>query len=398
MSRNIEEPRTPADALEVAGGLAALEAAAWSAAVPYLPTLLLDAARRHPDRPAIWIDSLEGTLVLADISGFTRMSERLAEVGKEGAEWLTNIINQYFRRMLDITQEYGGSNVKFGGDALLLLFTSENHAGRAIATASAMLRASRQFTTVRVGRERIRLSMSVGVHSGAFWSASAGVPGRRMQHFILGREASRVAETEAAAVAGELLITGATLRLAGGLRVGEPRGDAYRVLRVSSRTASSSLAGDEPDPLPSPTSELLAHLPPPVVQALLSDDKAGGVEGEHRKVSILFINLFGVTELLEEQGPGVCLDELQRYVSSVVRMAERYGGFLAGNDIYTEGLKLILIFGAPVAHEQDSANALRLALELDNELPQLDVRLRHRIGINSGFVFAGDVGSPYRRE
>lgn len=398
MPTDMGDPRSPAEALQVAGELRALDAAAWSAAVPYLPAPLLDAARRCPDRPPTWIDSLEGSLVLADISGFTRMSERLAEVGKEGAEWLTNIINQYFRRMLDITREYGGSNVKFGGDALLLLFTGENHAGRAVAAASAMLRASRQFSTVRVGRERIRLSMSVGAHSGAFWSASAGLPGRRMQHLILGREASRVAETEAAASAGELLITGATLHLAAGLRVGEPRGDAYRVLRVSSRTASSSPAGDEPDPLPSATGELLAYLPPPIVQALLGGDKAGGVEGEHRKVSIVFIHLLGVEELLEEQGPGVCLDELQQYLSVVVRLTEKYGGFLAGNDIYTQDLKLILIFGAPVAHEQDSANALRLALGLNDELPQLDVRLRHRIGINSGFVFAGDVGSPYRRE
>lgn len=398
MSAKMREARTGEDAPQVAGPLPALGAAAWSDALPYLPPLVLDAARRHPDRPPTWIDSLEGSLALADISGFTRMSERLAEVGKEGAEWLTNIINEYFGIMLDIARRYGGTNIKFGGDALLLLFTGENHAGRAVAAASAMLRASRGFSTVRVGRERIRVSMSVGVHSGTFWSASAGLPGTRMQHFILGWETGRVAETEAAAVAGELLITGATLRLARGLRVGEPRGDAYRVLRVSRQAGRSSAGGDEPGALPSPTPELLAYLPPPVAQGLESGHKAAGLEGEHRKVGIVFINLVGVEELLEEQAPEVCLDELQRYLSSVVRLASRYGGFLAGNDIYTDGLKLILIFGAPVAHEQDSANALRLALELNNELPQLNVRLRHRIGIHSGFVFAGDVGSPYRRE
>ncbi len=105
-----------------------------------------------------------------------------------------------------------------------------------------------------------------------------------------------------------------------------------------------------------------------------------------------------MNELLDEHGPAGLLSELQQYLSSVVRLTDQYGGFLAGNDIYSLGLKLIVIFGAPVAHEQDAANALRFALELNRELEHSDIHLRHRIGINSGFVFAGDVGPPYHRQ
>jgi len=300
--------------------------------------------------------------------------------------------------MLDIAQTYGGANVKFGGDALLVLFRGDNHAVRAVATALAMQSATRRFRTVRVGGERIRLGMSVGVHSGSFWSAAAGLPGRRMQHFILGPEASRVAETQAIASVSEVLISAATLRLVSGLCTVEPRDEAYRVLRLARRAAAPRPTEIEVGVPASSVPELVVYLPPPVAQALQGGGKGRGIEGEHRKVSIAFINLLGVDELSNEDGPGILLEELQRYLSSVVRLAEQYGGFLAGNDIYTHGLKLILIFGAPVAHEQDSANVLRLALELSRELPRLDVRLRHRIGIHSGFVFAGDVGSPYRRE
>ncbi len=398
MSTNVRVPGTPEEGPQATGVLRSLHADAWSAVVPYLPAVLLDTVLSSPGRPPTWINSLEGTLALADISGFTRLSERLAEVGKEGAEWLTNIIDGYFHRMLDIAREHGGSNVKFGGDALLLLFTGEDHPGRAVAAAVAMSRTNRQLATVRVGRDRIRLNMSVGVHSGTFWSASAGLPGRRMQHFILGREVSRVAQTEAAAAAGEVFVSEATLGMAPGLRVEKRRDDAYRVLRAPRHTGVSSPMPREAKPLPSMIGDLLAYLPTPVVRALQSGDKAGGIEGEHRKVTVMFIHLLGVDELLEGQGPGGCVDELQRYLSAVLTLADRHGGFLAGNDIYTEDLKLILLFGAPVAHEQDSANALRLALELDRDLEQLNLRLRHRIGINSGFVFAGDVGSPYRRE
>ena len=62
----------------------------------------------------------------------------MAEAGKEGAEWLTNIINQYFYTMLDIARNFGGSNLRFGGDALLLFFEGNSHPARAVAAAFAM--------------------------------------------------------------------------------------------------------------------------------------------------------------------------------------------------------------------------------------------------------------------
>ncbi len=146
-----------------------------------------------------------------------------------------------------------------------------------------------------------------------------------------------------------------------------------------------------------PDSSVLWYLPPPVAEALQSPEQAGLMAGEHRKTTIIFLHLLGVEELLEAEGAGA-LAELQEYVSLVARLTEKYGGFLAGSDIYNEGIKLILVFGAPVAREQDAANALRLCLEMRDELPDLGLKLRHRMGVNSGFVFAGDIGTEYRRE
>ncbi|MFC1897249.1 adenylate/guanylate cyclase domain-containing protein [Chloroflexota bacterium] len=370
----------------------------WSTVVSYLPNILLDTIYRYPDRSPPWIDSLEGSLLLADISGFTSISERLAEVGKEGAEWLTSIINQYFHSMLDIARKYDGTKIKFGGDALLLLFKSENHAHRAVAAALAMQQATRKLTTFHVGKYHIRLSMTVGVHSGVFWSTVAGLPNSRMQHFILGQEASRVDDVQATAVAGELLITKETLDMLGELCLTESHDNFYRVIRLSKRIPSPPIIEQEVIFPISLVNKLLAYLPPPIAQVLQSGGQAKGIEGEHRKVSIAFINLIGVNELLVEHGPEILLNELQQCLSSVVRLADQYDCFLMGNDIYTHGLKLILIFGAPVAHEQDSANALRLGLELNRELARLNLNLHCRIGINSGFVFAGDVGPLYSRQ
>ena len=65
---------------------------------------------------------VEGTLVSADLSGFTRLSERLAALGREGAEELTTLLNGCFTRMIAEIERFGGDVLKFGGDALLILY------------------------------------------------------------------------------------------------------------------------------------------------------------------------------------------------------------------------------------------------------------------------------------
>jgi len=44
------------------------------------------------------VETLDGTMVFADVSGFTRLSERLARKGKEGAEYLVDAINVCFSK------------------------------------------------------------------------------------------------------------------------------------------------------------------------------------------------------------------------------------------------------------------------------------------------------------
>jgi class 3 adenylate cyclase/tetratricopeptide (TPR) repeat protein len=147
--------------------------------------------------------------------------------------------------------------------------------------------------------------------------------------------------------------------------------------------------------MPSGT-DIEAYLPPPVLWALRGHGSVSA--GEHRGVVVMFIHTTGFEGLAGTQGSEAALGQLQEYTGKLVRLIEQYGGFLASNDIYFEGVKYIVVFGAPIAREEDSANALRLALALDSWLGQSGLTLRHRIGINGGNAFAGDIGAPYRRE
>jgi class 3 adenylate cyclase/tetratricopeptide (TPR) repeat protein len=369
----------------------------WSQVTPYVPNILLDKTILYPYRAIPWIEPIEGSLVFADISGFTTISEKLAESGKEGAEWLTNIINTYFKMMIDICSEYNGTILKFGGDALLLLFRGEKHATRAVAAAQNMRRATSKYSTIKIKPYRFKIGMTIGIHSGLFWFAVAGVPDVRMQDFILGKQTSFVTEVEAAATGNEILVSQDSYNQIEGKSLFDKKDGFYRLHRLYNKVLTARLRRTR-YPIPSNTDELLAYLPPPFIQLLRSDSPTHTIEGLHRKVNIIFIHVSGINSLLEEQNPELLTGELQKYLSVVINLTTQYSGFLVSNDISSTGIKLIVLFGAPIAHEDDSANAFRFALELNNALPDLEVHLTHQIGINNGFVFAGDIGSSRRRQ
>ncbi len=92
------------------------------ATTSHLPASLVRQVRRQPHPGQADGEFVEGTLLFADISGFTAMSERLSQVGREGAEEVTDVVNRYFDAMLDILRAHDGQLIRFGGDALLGLF------------------------------------------------------------------------------------------------------------------------------------------------------------------------------------------------------------------------------------------------------------------------------------
>ena len=87
---------------------------------PYVPRLVVDWGRHHHDER---FRVMPGTLLSADISGFTALSERLAVLGKAGAEELTDLLNHCFDGMIAASARYGGDVLKFGGDALLIFYS-----------------------------------------------------------------------------------------------------------------------------------------------------------------------------------------------------------------------------------------------------------------------------------
>ena len=346
----------------------------------YVPRLLMS---RLPPDPTRRVEVIEGTFVFIDVSGFTNLSERLAKVGKEGAELLVDAINSCFTALLSDVDLLGGSLVKFGGDALLLWFEGSAHALRGCDAAVMMRRRLREAGRLTVGASTVTLRMSVGVHSGDFHAFLVG----ELFHdlIIAGPGASTVVALEDAAVASQILISDATAAQIPARCIGRRTGPGFLLARAPG-VAGEVVLGEVPQLDPA----VLAMCMPPQVrhQVESSPDSA-----EHRTATVSFLEFGRFDEMLERDGADVTGEHLHQLVVYAQAAADEQQICLIDSDISRGCGRLRFTAGAPRVVGDDEERmllAMRKMLVADTPFPI-------RIGVNRGPVFTGEIGPSYRR-
>jgi class 3 adenylate cyclase len=127
---------------------------------------------------------------------------------------------------------------------------------------------------------------------------------------------------------------------------------------------------------------------------------SGHLEGERRQVTVVFADLSGFTALAERLDPEEVASVLNGCMKELIEAVYQYEGMV--HQII--GDCVMAIFGAPVALEDDAERALRAALAMKERLAQFNERwidglkepLELHVGINTGTVIAGGVGSDLR--
>ena len=122
---------------------------------------------------------------------------------------------------------------------------------------------------------------------------------------------------------------------------------------------------------------------------------------ERRPLTILFADIAGSTTIAEKLDPEDWTVLVQRAFGRLNAIAARYDGTVAR----LMGDGVLVFFGAPVAHEDDPERAVRCGLDMVREIEALGadphghaVPLQVRVGINTGPVVVGMVGSDIARE
>jgi class 3 adenylate cyclase/tetratricopeptide (TPR) repeat protein len=331
---------------------------------------------------------LPACVVLADVSGFTPLVERLSRDQVRGAEAVQEVINRVFRPLVDLVDAAGGEVLRFPGDAALALWTApEAELGEAVR------RAARCGLAVQSSLDRlgvlpgVELRLRIAVGAGSIQAASVGGVEGRWEFLVRGGPIDQLGSTLAETRPGEVLLSSEAARLAGS-SVSGPRRGAF--LRADSAEAPPVPPPQRDACLPSEAA-LRAYVPR-IVQARLH---AGQREwlAEFRRVTVAFVGLSG----LPPGDPAPFLERLQEAIRVVQTHAYRYGGSVNQAVEDEKGTTVVLVWGLALhTHEDDATRAVRAAFDLQEDLARLGFGCR--IGIATDRAFTGRRGSPLRAE
>ncbi len=313
--------------------------------------------------------------MFVDISGFSVMTDALMDHGQHGAEVLAEVMRSAFEPLIRSVYEQGGFVVSHAGDGFTALFPlgADPETGMLHALAAAW--SVRQWANIAQVQTtlygKFSISVKVGLAVGEVaWSIITSQDERRAVYYFRGDVLSGCIAAEHHAQPGEVVLEE---KFYAGVQhlvdVGLP--GAYVCLK-------NVRVG-----LPSPFPFHLLDIDPGLASRFFPENLLfQSLVGEFRQVTYLFIGL-----------PTVRTDaQLAIFMQSVFDLQDRYGGLLK-LQFGDKGVHLLLIWGAPVAYENDIQRALSFILDL-----QTQTTIPIVCGMTHHIAHAGYIGSELSEE
>jgi class 3 adenylate cyclase len=183
---------------------------------------------------------------------------------------------------------------------------------------------------------------------------------------------------------------------------------AEQPIEDSGQQSVANALPPETAPQPSPAEEstesstLHRFLPRELAAKLEAARTGGEMVGERRVVTMLFCDIMGSTAAAEQLDPEVWTEIINGAFEQMIRPIYKYEGTVAR----LMGDAILAFFGAPIAHEDDPVRAVLAGLDIiagfdsyqEEVLVNFGLPINARVGIKTGLVVVGAVGSDLRME
>ena len=139
-----------------------------------------------------------------------------------------------------------------------------------------------------------------------------------------------------------------------------------------------------------------------LVKSLIESPSDLSIKGEKRKITIIFSDLRGFTQLSEVLPAEQVFAALNNYFAQMTNVIEKHGGMV---DSFI-GDAIMVVFGAPRQSDNDALRAIACALEMQQTIKEVNAlnksqglpELSMGIGINTGYSVVGNIGSEKRMQ
>jgi class 3 adenylate cyclase/tetratricopeptide (TPR) repeat protein len=336
---------------------------------------------------------LNGATLFADISGFTPLSEALGRMGREGAEFLTRTLNDYFGAIVGAIEDRGGDVMRFAGDAATALFQDPGGLERALEAARAIQAhmAENPEAVSPVGAFPIRIK--IGLAAGEHVLLVVG-EGAARDYVFAGLPVDGAAEAEHHARAGETVVKAKRFNVQHPKFKVEKRAEGFWRIEgfpppLETRNSKLETVAVEPD-RSSLTETCAPFLHPILVERLRLGSER--LLSEHRRAAVLFVSFPNTGDYRDPEA----VARLRAFYAEARALVDACEGHLSKVDMGDKGSKLLITFGAPLSHEDDADRAVHFALDL--QAIGAARGLAPAVGLNRGTIFAGLIGDARRCE
>ncbi len=328
----------------------------------------------------------KATTLFVDISGFTPLTESLMRHGTEGAEILSDILDDIFAPMVALVSTQGGSIPHFAGDAFTAIFPNEQ--AETVATIALIFR--NRFNENALWQTKFGdfiIQMRVGL---SFGDVEWGVVGVSPKTFYFrGTAIDQAAAAEQQAKPQQIIFDTAFLKILKDANVGEGSNlpdmnevhpHFFELKNLPPLSINPVFKEKKVKIAPTKNTAIQQFLPASVLEF---NEKA-----EFRDVISIFISFENIKTH----------DDLATFTAIVLEQFTAFGGYFKELDFGDKGGLMVGFFGAPTAYENNLNRSLECLLAIKDAVSHLQARrpLRFRSGVTSGVAYTGIIGGLER--